>query len=141
MARILVIDDDDSLRSLLLLLLRRGGHEATEAHEGEEGLRLCATQSFDLVLCDILMPGREGLETIRDLRKDHPTTKVIAMSGGLGLTGMDPLRVAVLLGACRTIAKPFGTEQLLRTVAEALAGSPSGQRPRPGSDAVARAAR
>jgi len=125
MARILIIEDDDGLRPLLRLMLQREGYETAEAREGDEGLRLCAAAPFDLVLCDILMPGREGLETITELRKEHPATRVIAMSGGLGLSGMDPLRIASLLGACRTIAKPFRMDRLLRVVADALAEPPS----------------
>src|SRR5262249_6322717 len=121
MKRILIIEDDDGLRPLLRLVLQREGYETEEAREGDEGLRLCAARPFDLVLCDVLMPGREGLETIRDLRKLYPPPRVIAMSGGLGLPSMDPLRVASLLGACRTVAKPFRIDRLLQVVADALA--------------------
>jgi CheY-like chemotaxis protein len=120
MARILIIEDDDALRPLLSLVLQRDGHDVAEAREGGQGLRLAAAEEFDLVLCDVIMPVRDGLETIRELRKTQPHLPVIAMSGGMGLPCMDPLRIASLMGARRTIAKPFRVEQLLQVVTAAL---------------------
>jgi DNA-binding NtrC family response regulator len=124
MAHILIIDDDNRLRQLLRLILGRSGHTTVEACDGDAALSACASEQFDLALCDILMPGREGLETIRELRQRFPNLRVIAMSGGLGSLSMDPLRIATFLGACRTLPKPFRIEQLLTLVNEALTSSP-----------------
>ena len=85
------------------------------------------------------MPGREGLETIRELRRKHPTMSVIAMSGGLGIAGLDPLRIAALLGASHTLAKPFRIDELLGALSDVLSASVSAPRKSlPGSVALVR---
>src|SRR5262245_42860859 len=122
MAHILIIDDDTRLRQLLRLILGRSGHTTVEACDGDAALSACASERFELALCDIVMPGREGLETIRELRQRFPNLRVIAMSG-MGSLSMDPLRIASFLGACRTLPKPFRIEQLLTLVNEALSNS------------------
>ena len=129
MARILIVDDDERLRPLMNLVLQHGGHTTAEARDGDEALRRCAAESFDAVLCDVLMPGREGLETIRELRRTWPAMPVIAISGGLIVPALDPLRLAARLGACRTIAKPFRMNQLLAVVAEVLEEQPAATTP------------
>jgi CheY-like chemotaxis protein len=125
MPRLLIIDDDDRLRPLLGIVLRRGGHHVAEARDGDEALRRCAVEPFDAALCDLIMPGREGLETIRELRRKYPTMPVIAMSGGMGIAGLDPLRIAALLGASQTLAKPFRIDQLLEALALVLSAAPA----------------
>jgi CheY-like chemotaxis protein len=123
-ADILIIDDEAPMRHLLRVILERSGHTVAEACNGAEGVRACAEWSFDLVLCDILMPEREGLETIRELRRTQPWLRIIAMSGGISNSSMDPLRMAALLGACATLPKPFRVEKLLQTVNESLSNWP-----------------
>lgn len=121
MASILVIDDEDSLRDALRRNLQKSGYHVIEANEGKQGLQQLANSPVDLVLIDIFMPGKEGLETIRELRRSYPNIPVIAMSGG-GSKGMaDVLRVATLLGARRTLLKPFTGQELLDAVRHELA--------------------
>src|SRR2546422_179515 len=81
-ARILVMDDDELLRGALRVVLEAAGYEVIEAADGNAGLRLEREQSADLVLVDIFMPERDGLEVIRALRTEIPQPKIIAMSGG-----------------------------------------------------------
>ncbi len=116
MPSVLIIDDDDNLRDSLRRTLHKAGYTVSDASDGKQGLLKLETVSPDLILLDIFMPGKEGLETIVELRRSHPGVRVIAMSGG-GTKGMiDVLKAATLLGARRTLAKPFSPEQLLEAV-------------------------
>lgn len=125
MPAILIIDDDSHLRDSLRRTLRKGGYDVIEAADGGEGLKKMKERAPDVVLLDIFMPGKEGLETISDLRRANPSAHVIAMSGGGQRGGLDVLRVARMLGARRSLTKPFSPEQLLEAVREELsAGEP-----------------
>jgi CheY-like chemotaxis protein len=121
MPSILIIDDDQSLRDSLRRTLRREGYTVLEAAEGGEGLKVLKSHPVDVVLVDLFMPGKEGLETIGELRRSHPGIKIIAMSGGGKKGHMDVLKAAKLMGARRTLAKPFTREQLLEAVEQELA--------------------
>jgi CheY-like chemotaxis protein len=112
MSRILLVDDDDSFRSMLGMTLRKLGHAVREAHNGDEGLRLAAAEPPDLVFMDMIMPEKEGLETITALRRRQPEVKVIAMSGGSRDGRVDYLKVAKRMGANHTLTKPFSPEAL-----------------------------
>ncbi len=118
MARVLVIDDDAEMRSMLRQLLDEQGHDVIEARDGKRGSELYATHAIDVVITDIFMPDKDGLETIVDLRKQFPDAKIIAISGQLSRHNMLP--VATALGACRTIAKPFQPQELIEAVWEVL---------------------
>ena len=117
MARVLVIDDDEGMRHVLRLALARMGHTVTEAANGVEGLRAFRAGPVDLVLTDLVMPEKEGIETIMELRRLAPTTKIIAMSGG---TDPDLVRTnlqsARLLGAAMILTKPFDLADLAAAV-------------------------
>jgi len=127
MSRILVIDDDGEVRSTIKMMLESAGYVVGEAGDGEEGLRQFQQGHFDLVICDIFMPRKEGLETVRELRRIAADTPILSMSGGtpagrqLGDTS-DPdfLRMTTMIGATRRIGKPFTRLQLLTVVAECL---------------------
>jgi CheY-like chemotaxis protein len=119
MARILVIDDDDELRGLVCMALEAAGHETAQASDGGEGLRLFRRSPSELVICDIFMPGTDGLETIRAL-KQAGTPKIIAMSGGSNYIAQDFLPVARQFGARRLLWKPFDVNTLLTLTAELL---------------------
>jgi CheY-like chemotaxis protein len=121
MARILVIDDEASVRKMLRHMLERAGHEVAEAEDGGVGLRFYREHPTDLIITDILMPDKEGIETILQLRKIHPQVKIIAISGGGHMNKHDLLVTAQRLGATRTLAKPFERQELLAAVQEALA--------------------
>jgi CheY-like chemotaxis protein len=120
MAYILVIDDDPQVRLLIRLSLEEAGHEVAEASQGNEGTRSYAKRPADLVLCDLFMPEKEGLETIRELRSRYPDVRVIAISGGNPrCAGIDFLPIARSLGALAVLPKPFETSAL-RSVVENL---------------------
>jgi DNA-binding response OmpR family regulator len=121
MARILLIEDDNEVRTMLRLTLIYFGHTVIEARNGKEGLELFKTANADLVITDIVMPEKEGLEVLIELRgKQVPPVKIIAISGGGRRKVADYLRLAKLMGAARVLAKPFSNEALLAAIDELL---------------------
>ena len=116
MSKVLVIEDDALVREALRRVLKQGGYEVFEAQDGDEGLSLFSRVSPDLVITDIIMPNKDGLETIVELRRRSPETKVVAISGGGHMKGEDYLDVADRLGAAKTLVKPFGSKTLLETL-------------------------
>jgi len=122
MARILLIDDDDLVRRALRHVMVKNGHTVIEAANGKEGLDLFKSAQADLVITDIVMPGKEGTEVLIELRKKTPPVKVIAISGGGRQGTADYLTVAHHLGAAKVLAKPFSGEQLLSAISELLPG-------------------
>ena len=120
MARILVIDDDRKLREVVSRALERAGHNVLEADDGEAGIRLYRDHGADLIITDIFMPERDGLETILQLRREATGVKIIAISGGDQRGRFDLRRDAEVLGAARTLRKPFDQAELLKVVRELL---------------------
>lgn len=118
MARILAVDDDEAVRSLLSEVLTREGHEVRLASNGDEAIRALGAGPCDLVITDIVMPGKEGIETIVELRRTHPEVRIIALSGSDA--GLDYLGFAEKLGATRTLVKPVRLGDLRRAVSECL---------------------
>src|SRR5262249_55907373 len=135
MSRILVIDDNPSVRSLVRSALAGGaGHQVLEAADGFEGLAVARRQPPDLVLCDLFMPGLDGLETIGLLRQELPPLPVVGLGAGAERrSGADLLRVARQLGAAWVLSKPFGLEELFAAVAHLLGASGTGPPPVPRS--------
>jgi CheY-like chemotaxis protein len=131
MARILVIDDDELLRMTIEAMLKFGGHEAVLAVDGDRGLEQFQRQHFDVVLCDVFMPNKEDLETVREIRQLSADTPIISMTGSIaavpgsgGQLDPDFLRMAGAFGATETLAKPFKARELLALVDKCLgAGS------------------
>src|SRR5207247_6754577 len=113
-ARILVMDDDGTLRGAIRVALEAAGYEVMEAADGQAGLRLQREQGSDLVLVDIFMPERDGLEVIRALRAEQPKRTIVAMSGGGRSGGIAVVDGAAALGAARTMVKPFQPLQVLK---------------------------
>lgn len=97
---------------MLRLTLERIGHHITEASDGELALQINLGEAHDAILVDLIMPNKEGIETIVGLRKDRPGVKIIAMSGGGRLSAKDILAMAKAMGAHAVLAKPFSNEQL-----------------------------
>ncbi len=120
MARILIIDDEDQARNMLHQALERAGYEVVIARDGSEGVELFRSAPTDLIITDILMPEKEGLEIIMDLRREFPDVKIIAMSGGGQMGNLNFLEVAKRLGAQRTLQKPFGLQEVFQAVQELL---------------------
>lgn len=121
MAKVLVIDDDPQIRRLTARILTELDHEVIEAGDGREGLKLVLQRRPAVVLTDILMPEKEGIELIRDIRRDAPDVHIVAMSGG-GTTAkaMMFLDFALALGADAVLRKPFRAAELAETVGRVL---------------------
>lgn len=120
MASILVIDDEDEVRYAIRAVLEDSGHRVSEAETGNDGLRHLENADFDLILCDIIMPDKEGIETIIEIRSKKPEQKIIAMSGGGRIKKEDYLAVAAAVGATYTVSKPFDAETLSEMVRSLL---------------------
>lgn len=120
MIRILVIDDEPSVLDVLRKILRLEGYEVITAANGEEGLELFHQISCDLVITDMVMPVKDGLQTILDLRKEKPDLPVIAMSGGGTISKERYLVVAGYLDRVITIPKPFSVESITQAVVKLL---------------------
>jgi DNA-binding NtrC family response regulator len=121
MAVILVIDDDAQIRLLLRRILEKEGHQVYEAADGTSGMSQLKRIDMDLVITDIIMPEKEGLETILDIRHEFPDMKIIAISGGGKIGLPDFLPAAKKFGAHHTLPKPFGTNELMEAVNNLLA--------------------
>ncbi len=120
MLRILLIDDDAMLRGVLAKALGYAGHEVIQAEDGQQGLDLARVTNIDLAITDLIMPGKEGIETIVALKQDHPGLPVIAISGGLSNSKLY-LEIAGKIGARKILAKPFTPSELLRCIEEVFA--------------------
>ncbi|QEP43783.1 response regulator [Ectothiorhodospiraceae bacterium BW-2] len=117
MARVIVMDDEQSMRDMVRQMLTKDGHQVTIASDGGEGLKTMRGGGFDLAIIDILMPGKDGIETMIEIKRSYPTTKIIAMSGGRrGIKASFNLDSAVLMGADATLPKPFEWPQLRSAV-------------------------
>lgn len=120
MADIIIIDDEAALRSTMRKILERAGHVIREAEDGDRGIALQREHPADLVITDIFMPGKEGMETIQDLKEEFPDVRILAVSGGASVGASGPLMDAELFGADGTLAKPFSVEILQKRVSEVL---------------------
>ncbi len=121
MSKILVLEDDAKLRELLREALEAAGHEVSDAADGDAGLKVFRRSPTDLVIADIFMPEKDGLDVIRELKADFPEVKIIAISGGGRLDKDTYLMAASRMGADHVIGKPFEMQDLLDTVREVLA--------------------
>ena len=127
MPSVLVIDDDSDVRALVAYQLQAAGYEVRAAAHGAEGLALQRESPADVIVTDIFMPEKEGIETIRELKELSPRVRIIVMSGGGSLrpgrrrfTTHDVGVVARELGVTAVLQKPFETEELLSSVAAAI---------------------
>ncbi len=123
MGHILVVEDDKAVRDLLREILERAGHNVMDASNGREAITMYKATPADLIITNILMPEKEGLETIQELRRDKPDIKIIAISGGGQIGPADYLEVAKRFGAKKTFSKPFNRKDLLQAVDELLQGA------------------
>lgn len=116
MRTILIIDDDDKIRKVLRRMIEGEGFEIIEAENGDDGMVLFREKSPALVIIDIIMPGKDGLTVIQEIREQNPGARVIAMSGGLVLTPDIYLEEANKIGADHILSKPIIREQLLDAI-------------------------
>lgn len=121
--RIMVVDDDAGIRRALHILLSRAGYQVSQARDGVEALRLWRDTGGDLVITDLHMPEKDGIEMIVELMSHNPGIRIIAMSGGDQTRRLDLLGNATLLGAVHTIEKPFTLNEMMNTVRRALGGA------------------
>ena len=120
MATIILADDEDIIRTLVRRVLQKAGHKVHEARDGQEALDLYPTVDADLVITDMIMPGKDGGEAIAELIRNHPEVRIIAMSGGGRGNIASILSLASELGARRTLAKPFTLAEFMNAVNDTL---------------------
>ena len=125
MARILIVEDDETVRDILRKALVLAGHEVEEGANGDQAVTAYRRRASDVVIMDLVMPEKDGLEAIIELRRMDPAVKVIAISGGGRTLGPGQLYLesARLFGAKRILAKPFNVAALLTAVTEVLDGN------------------
>jgi len=120
MAKIIVIDDEPYILLMLKKMLEKEGHRVEMATNGVEGIDLYHKNGADLIITDIVMPEKEGLETIINLKTENPSLKVIAISGGGRVDSREYLHSAQLLGAEKIFQKPFKKDEIVNAVNELL---------------------
>ena len=129
MARILIIDDESQIRSMLRLMLERVAYEVIEAEDGMEGIRQYRDNPADLIITDLIMPNKDGIGMIIELKKEFPQVKIIAMSGGGVNRPEGDLDGAQKLGATRTLTKPIDRDEMLNAVRETLKADTASAKP------------
>jgi CheY-like chemotaxis protein len=133
MSHVLIIDDSERIRTSVRAMLESAGFDVSVANDGEDGLNQFRQERFDLVISDIVMPRKDGLQTIREIRKMSSDIPIVAMSagthfsaGGCGQAVTSyALCAAEELGATRTISKPFSRDNLLSVIRESVIESES----------------
>ncbi|MBI9111304.1 response regulator [Maridesulfovibrio ferrireducens] len=120
MPRILVVDDDPISRQILRAMLEKEGHVVSEAEDGVKALNNYDKSSIDLVITDIFMPEKEGVQTVRELIKENPDVKIIAVSGGSSSANYDSLDWIKMFGVKYTFTKPFDSKAIISAIDELL---------------------
>jgi len=119
MAKILIVDDDEQLREMLKQALEKEEYEVVGSDNGEDAIRILRKNQIDLIITDIIMPEKDGMSLILELRRNYPDLQIIAISGGARhIDPQNPLNIAKKLGAHFTFTKPFKLNDLLGAVRE-----------------------
>src|SRR5437867_3518647 len=121
MPQILLVDDNEEFRYMLRNVLEDAGYSVQDAPNGKAALELYRQQPSDLIITDLVMPEKEGLETILEFRRIHGAVKIIAISGGDRIAARSNLAIAQKLGADLTLAKPFAPREILDAITQLLA--------------------
>jgi len=116
--RVLILDDNEDFARMLAMVLEAEGFAVITAANGVQALELMQRGAADVLLTDLFMPEKDGLEIICELRARHPQTRVLAMSGWDSRTGVDYLKVAREIGATHTLRKPFDVADLVEVLRE-----------------------
>jgi len=122
MTKILVIDDDDFVRKLICNALKKAGFEVLDAVDGNDGIKKLHDERSEIIITDILMPDKEGIETIMEIKAMDSNIKIIAMSSGGSSKNMSFLNMAKKVGAPQILSKPFNIAELLEAVNAVQAG-------------------
>ncbi len=123
MATILLVDDDNQVRDMLKKIFVMEGYEVVEAADGLQATELYDPEVIDLVVTDIVMPEKEGLQTIREIRQVNPEARIIAISGGGRIKPEDYLDWANRIGVDQTFTKPIRRTEILAAISELLDGA------------------
>jgi len=122
MAKVLVVDDEDNMRFMIREMLEQDSHEVIEATTGKEAMVEFRRSPADLVITDLVMPDKNGLDLIMDIKQNYPNVRILAISGGGGVNGrFDYIPIAELIGASSVMRKPFKLADLRDKVKEMLA--------------------
>lgn len=113
---ILVVDDESDLREIIRHVLTAAGHRVAEAGNGAEATKIFGREAFDIVITDVIMPEKDGMQVISELRKKRPDVRIVAMSGGGHVSRDQYLKLAKALGAHAVLEKPFSNQALLAAV-------------------------
>ena len=116
MKKVLIIDDDQDFRRMLCSKLKKSGYDVVEAEDGVKGIERFMENAVSLVVTDIIMPEKEGMETILELKKIDPSVKIIVVSGGGRSVPEDYLSIAEYFGAIKSFRKPFNLGEFVKTV-------------------------
>ena len=125
MTRVLVIDDDKFVRASIRAVLESAGHIVADVGDADEGIAMQRANPFDVVIVDLVMPRKEGLETIRELKTGYPELPVVAISGGGDIVRKNFVQTATAFGANETLEKPFGGDELLSALNNAVCPRPN----------------
>lgn len=121
MARILIVDDDEQICDLVSRILVNDGHETVVAHTGSDALLELRGSRFDLLLIDLVMPNKGGVETIMEIRAIAAKLPIVVMSGKVTFGEASVTRLVEHYGALGVLSKPFSSEELRKAVTNALA--------------------
>ena len=118
--RVLVVDDSADIRGMLQAQLEMEGFDVATAPDGARALALLGRQRADLIITDLFMPDKDGIETILEIREKYPAVQIVAMSGWDSRQGSDYLKVAREIGAVRTVKKPFELTDIVKIVRDLM---------------------
>ncbi len=121
MATILIVDDEPALRKIVRQMIESEGHVVVEADNGRAALNVFRARNPEIVITDIVMPQKDGIEMIAELRRESPAVRVVAISGGGRTRNLDVLRLAERAGADVVLAKPFTRVELIDALERAVA--------------------
>jgi DNA-binding response OmpR family regulator len=116
--KILIVDDEEQVREILRMWLEKAGYEVFEAVDGKMGVDVHRKTPVDMLICDLIMPGQEGFETITQFKNQYPDVCIIAISGGGQIGPESYLPVATSLGAWRVYRKPLGIALMIEEIKE-----------------------
>ncbi|MCB0281634.1 MAG: response regulator [Calditrichae bacterium] len=117
MSRILIVDDEEVILEMLIQMVNREGYEAEGAKNGKEAMKKIAENKPDLLITDLIMPDKEGIELIKDIRASYKDLKILAISGGnRHIDPMGQLKIARFLGADASLSKPLDRKEFLSVI-------------------------